>query len=429
MVVFLLLGLFAWWIFQSVSLPPLIRNLIEEDQAIATAALPATEEEKWQQELLRLPAPPQEHTATMTEFLARLGELKKIPTPLTNAVQRDRDTPTDQNPPAWNDQELSALQDYQTKFHEAWELFLSGSSPDWEKYPASAIFFRSQFPAIAPAYQDQFRYGFYQPGQPESWNNELEDHPVFYLRFFQKLTTLGSLRFGSLSGWAATDTVFLTKLCETTIRNSGYFFSDPSLDPREMLSWVPPPPTVATLRAGLKTDRAVFLASAKYLGSLPPETSARAGLTRLLGDQGDADWFISHVDHPRTAQKLAAILQQGADQILSLEQKTYLPKPAWHQWLAGDLHSGLSPVLRGALKGMGDFEKIAMTYRVSLAFLQASANYRQTGLEGVQKIPDPFQPGTVLSVATSTNEITLSSAFVSDDGRNFSYTFKTKTSP
>lgn len=78
---------------------------------------------------------------------------------------------------------------------------------------------------------------------------------------------------------------------------------------------------------------------------------------------------------------------------------------------------------------MGDFEKIAMTYRVSLAFLQASANYRQTGLEGVQKIPDPFQPGTVLSVATSTNEITLSSAFVSDDGRNFSYTFKTKTSP
>lgn len=291
------------------------------------------------------------------------------------------------------------------------------------------FFFRSQFPAVVPAYQDQIRYGFYKAGQPESWGNDLKDHPSFYLRLFQKCTTLGTLRFGTLSGWAATDTVFLTELTENALRKSDYFFSDPAVSPEEFLSWAPPPPTVASLRAGLKTDREVFLASARYLESLPPETPAQAGLTRLLGDSGDAEWFIRHVNNPRTTKELAGILQQGAEQILLLEQKTYLTGLAWQQWLAGEPQHGLSPALQGTLQGMKEFEQVTMTYRVSLAFLQASASYRKAGREGIQGIPDPFRPGSFLLVTSTTNGVTLSSALLSEDGRNYSHTFKAPPEP
>ena len=296
-------------------------------------------------------------------------------------------------------------------------------------YPTVAIFFRSQFPPMSPSYRDTFSYGFYEAGQPQSWSIEPANQPEFYLRLFQKTSTLGTLRFGSLSSWAATDAVRTAGLCEEIIQKSDYFFSPQTQNPEELIPLAPPAPTVETLRKGLKTDKAVFARTAEYLESLPPQTPAKFGLTRLLTDEGDASWFVSHVDHPKTVRDLAAILRQGAEQIGSLEQKTYLSGPAWRQWLEGNLNEGLSPALKGALKGMREFEKTALEYQVSLAFLQASAAYRKSGAAGMRNIPDPARPGSFLMVTNSTNGMTLSSAFQPKEGENYSYTLEAPTSP
>jgi len=282
---------------------------------------------------------------------------------------------------------------------------------------------------MADQYKDLLCYGFYDPEQPQTWGHQLESQPEFYLRLFRQSTTIGTLRFGTFSGWAVTDVTSSAKYSEETIRKSDYFFFDSSLDPRGLLSLSPPPPTISTLRAGLRTDRAVFLRSAEYLQSLPMGTAVQVALTRLLGDREDAEWFIRNVNHPKTAQELATILQQGANQIGSLEQKTFFSGPAWRQWLAGDLGSGLNPAIAGALTGIQEFEQTALKYQVALAFLNAASAFRESGVEGMRKIPDPARPGFFLTVTESANGITLSSAFQEKPGENYRFTFQPVATP
>lgn len=430
--VFILLAAIAWWITGRVSVSHSVREFfLGEAEALAQAESSPEEQEKnlLTKVLAELPPPPAQHSPEVADLISQLQGLQTIPAMVVQAVKRDRDTPKEETPPAWSDAEVQALRDYQAKFRQAWELFLSGPAPDWAKFPDSAIFFRSQFPPMTKPYEEIIRYGLYEAEQPQSWNIEPEDQPEFYLRLFRQITTLGTLRFGGLSGWAMTDTVRGAEFSEEMIRKSGYYFSTRAQNPEELLSLTPSPPTVASLREGLKTDRAVFLETARYLESLPPQTPAKIGLTRLLNDKGDAGWFVSHVKNPQTVKELAAILRQGADQIGSLEQKTYLSGPAWRQWLTGDLQSGMNPALQGALKGMSEFEQVQMRYQVSLAFLQASVAYRKSGMEGMRNIPDPARPGTFLSVSSSTNGITLSSAFQSEEGKNYSFTFEEEPAP
>ena len=430
--VFILLTAIAWWITGRVAISQSVREFFlgEEETSTQLEASPGDQEKALiEKAVAELPPPPAEHSPEVAELISHLAELQTIPSILVNAVKRDRETPKEQTPPAWSDAEVQALRDYQAKFRQAWEPFLSGPAPNWAKFPDSAIFFRSQFPPMADSYRDILRYGLYEAEQPQSWGGEPENHPEFYLRLFRQTTTLGALRFGTISGWAVTDMVRGAKLSEEMVRKSDYFFSPRSQNPEELLPLTPSPPTIATLREGLKTDRAVFLETAQYLESLPPQTPAKIGLTRLLEDEGDASWFVSHVNNPKTVRDLATILRQGADQISLLEQKTYLSGPAWRQWLRGNLETGISPALQGSLEGIQDFEKTTLEYQVSLAFLQASAAYRKSGVEGMRNIHDPARPGSFLTIAASTNGITLSSVFQPEEGKNYSFSFEPLPTP
>ena len=430
--VFILLSAIAWWITGRVAVSHSVREFFLGDEETSTQpeSSPGDQEKVLiEKAVAELPPPPAEHSPEVAELITRLAELQTIPAILVNAVKRDRETPKEQTPPAWSHAEVQALRDYQAKFRQAWEPFLSGPAPDWAKFPDSAIFFRSHFPPIDNSYREILGYGFYESEQPPSWGGEPDDQPEFFLRLLRQTTNLGALRFGGLSGWAVTDMVRGAKLSEEMVRKSDYFFSPRSQNPEELLSLAPPPPTVVTLREGLKTDRAVFSETARYLESLPPQTPAKIGLTRLLEDEGDASWFVSHVNNPKTVRDLATILRQGADQISLLEQKTYLSGPAWRQWLRGNLETGISPALQGSLEGIQDFEKTTLEYQVSLAFLQASAAYRKSGVEGMRNIPDPARPGSFLTITDSTNGITLSSAFQSKEGGNYSFTFQAPPTP
>jgi hypothetical protein len=223
--------------------------------------------------------------------------------------------------------------------------------------------------------------------------------------------------------------VFLSRMSEKTLRGADYFFPPQSQDPQDLLPLTLLPPTINSLREGLKTDRAVFLRSADYLETLPATTPADMALTRLLGNKGDAEWFARHVGQPQNTRDLAAILRQGAEQIALLEQKTYLSGPAWRQWLSGDVDLGLGPALKGSLNGMREFEKTRLEYQLSLAFLKASSAYRQAGQEGMRNIPDPASPGSFLSVSRTPEGLTLSSAYRREDGTNYSFTFQPAPAP
>lgn len=427
--VLILLGGLAWWTFQVVSIPPVLRTLFDEDEAIATAAIPSTEDEHFQRELGRLPLPPENHFPEMAVLISRLQDLQNVPGIVSAAVKRDRETSKGQIPPPWSEAELAALKTFQIRFQDAWEPFLSAPPPDWKRFPDSAIFFRSQFPLGAGPYQDLFSYAFYEPGNPPSWSLQPEDQPRFLLRIFRQCANLGTLRFGNFSGWATTDAIATTGFCEEIIKRSDYFFSPQNQSPEEMLALAPAPPAILALREGLKTDRAVFLRSVEYLQSLPIGTPAAVALTRLLGNKGDADWFIRRLDNPKSAQQLAAILREGAEQIGSLEEKTYLSGPAWRQWVTGDPDRGLSPSLQGTLQGMRDFEQKVMEYQISLAFLQAAVAYRQSGVAGMSNIPDPARPGSFLAVTSSESTITLSSAYQKERGESFSFSFQLPPAP
>ena len=243
-----MLGLLACWTLQLVSVPPSLRTLFDEDEAIATAAIPPPEEEAFQKELLRLPPPPENHAPEVADLLSRLRELQNTPALVVMAVRRDLQTPKDQVPPAWTEFELTALKNYQTKLREAWESFLSGPAPDWRRFPDSALLFRSNFFFLMGPQQDLIRYLTYEPGQPASWEYKPSDDPVFFLRLFRQAGSLGTLRFGTLSGWAVSDVVFRTSLTEKILQESGFFFSPDRESPDGLLPLAPAPPTILSLR-------------------------------------------------------------------------------------------------------------------------------------------------------------------------------------
>jgi hypothetical protein len=275
-------------------------------------------------------------------------------------------------------------------------------------------------------YNENFKHALHQPEQPSTQENSTE----FLLRLIRQTTTLGTLRFGGISGWGMSDAVFLVgAMAEETFQKSKYFFPSRSENPELLLRWAPSPPTIQTLRSGLKTDHAVFLRAAEYLDSLPANIPASMALTHLLGDKRDAEWFVSHLESPKTTHDLASAIRLGAEQISLLEQKTYLTGPAWRQWATGNPESGLCPALRGSLDGMKEFETTQMEYQVALAFLKASAAYRTTGIEGMRTISDPARPGSHLAVTSSTNGITISSAYQKDGGTNVSFSFKPEPAP
>jgi hypothetical protein len=427
--VFILLTAIAWWITGRVAISNSLRDFFlgEEESSTQTEASPGDQEKVLiEKAVAELPPPPAEHSLEVAGLLSRLKEIEVIPAILLNAVKRDRDTPKDQTPTPWSEAELEALKNYQAKFREAWEPFLSGPQPDWEHFPDSALLFRSSGLLLFHDYKDNFKHALHEPGQPTTQENS----PELLLRLIRQTTTLGTLRFGGLSGWGMSDSVFLVSaLADEIFRKSQYCFPPGSENPELLLRWAPSPPTIQTLRNGLKTDHAVFLRAAEYLDSLPGNIPPSMALALFLGDTRDAEWFVSHVDNPKTVKELATILRQGAEQISLLEQKTYLSGPAWRQWATGNPEGGLCLALRGSLDGMKEFETTQMEYQVALAFLKASAAYRTTGIEGMRTIPDPARPGSYLAVTSSTNGITISSAYQKDAGKNVSFSFKPETAP
>ena len=391
--IFLVLGLFALWTFRTVSLPPALRDLFEEDETIAAVAVPLTEEERLQQELARLPAPPENHAPEVAALLQRLRALPPVPAIVQIARQRDASLREGETAPPWSPEELAAESRMAEAYLKAWEPFFASAPIAWEKYPDSARLFRSQLSQLKEIPPG---YGF---------SNYFLLFPDFNL--YRPLRHLGALRFGTdfllSNGWAGLDTV---SLAETT-RN---FFMDPvvfteSSSPES----TPPPPRIEDIRLGLRSDHALFLSAAGYLETLAPETPALIALQRFLGDRTNAEWFLERISGVKTSSQLARHLRRDADQILSLENKTFLSAPAWRQWLE-NASSGLSPALRDSLGGLRDFERIRFQYQVSTALLQALEKIQAGDVRAAERIMDPAQPQTFLRVEEGETGFAVSSA-------------------
>lgn len=395
--VLVLLGLLAWWTFHTVSLPPSLRNLLDEDDAIATAAVPLSEEARFRQELNRLPAPSENHAPEVAALLLRIRNLPPAPYILQVARQRNAAVRQGETAPPWNSAELAAEAESQAAFQEAWEPFLNGPPVAWEQYPDSARLFRNKLLQLVE--------------HPDGGGilNELRMGPNF--RLVKKLQGLGTLRFGEMTSWSLTDTVILSKLLLD--QNTSFGGSDELL--RAMISDFPPPPSLEHLRSGLRVDRVLFLSAARYLESLPPFSSAQMGLTKFLADAENVDWFLGRFPKPATdVVTLAAQLRQASQQISSLEQKTFLPSQAWRQWLAGNPTQGLPRILAESLQGMQEFEITRSRHQLTQAFLQAALAYRESGLEASRRTPDPARPGQFLQVETSGGMTVVSTSWRPD---------------
>jgi hypothetical protein len=395
--VFLLLGGFACWIFQTVSLPPTLRDLWNEDQAIAEAATALTEEQQFQQELARLPSPPQNHAPQVAELLQRLENLP--PTPYILQVARQRDIAVRQGEIAltWNSAELAAEADSQAAFRAAWEPFLSGPPVEWEKYPDSARLFRNNLMTLLE-----------NPGGGKILE-EIFLGPDF--RLIKLLQGLGTLRFGALSSWSLTDTVFLSNI----LLDKTTSFQGPDDLLRAVFANFPPPPSVDHLRSGLRADRSLFLSAARYLEALPPSTSAHLGLTGFLKESRDADWLEGRLPRPdMDVVEMATYLRQASQQISFLEQKTFLTQQAWQQWLAGNPAQGLPVILAESLGGIQEFEMTRTRHQLTQAFLRAALTFREDGLNASRQTPDPSRPGQFLQVEISDGRTVISSLWKPD---------------
>lgn len=385
--VFFFLGLFAWWIFRSVSLPPLVRDLFEEDQAMASAVIPPTEEERFQQELSKLPLPPQEHAPEVTALLERLKNLPAIPYLLQVALQRDAATEPGRTPPPWNEAERNALDSTRTAFREAWLPFLSNPPPDWKRFPDSIALFRFQGDFLSTDWPTLANLAHSTP-QPVQSPEQLPD-PELTLAYLRQIRALGSLRL-----IAETDTVGaahrMMKILETRVIRDDF----PSFTLLAIRENLPPPPSLGDLRSGLEADRALFLRAAQFLQSLPPGTSAAAGISRWMDKKAEAAWALNELGRFRYASDLAADLNRKASELDGLTQKTFLSGPAWRQWLSGNPGSGLSPLLANGLGGFQFFEQTRSDYLVAKGALDVRFLLQTQGAEAARKVPDPLLAGS-----------------------------------
>ena len=384
--VFLLLGWFAWWTFQTVSLPPVLRDLFEEDSAIATAAVPPTEEERFQQELSRLPTPPENHAPSVAALLERLRSLPPPSYILQVALQRDASTPSSQEPLPWSEAELQALSVMQTSFREAWLPFLSSPAPDWENFPDSIALFRFQGDFLSTDWQ--FFAALPIPTPPRPQQPEPIEDPEFTLAYLRQIRTLGSLQVG-----ADTDSMSVAnkmmKILETRVIRDDF----PALTLSVIRENLPPPPSMEDLRSGLEADRALLLRAAQFLQSLPTGTSAAAGITRWVDKKAEAAWRLNEVGRFRLASDLAADLNRKAAELDGLMQKTFLAAPAWRQWLSGNPGFGLSPLLADGLGGFQAFEQTRSDYLVARGALDVRILLQTQGAEAARKVPDPLLRG------------------------------------
>ena len=354
---------------------------------MATAATPATAEERFQQELNKLPLPSQEHAPEVAALLQRLRSIPAIPYLLQVALQRDATTDPGRSPPPWNEAERSALNAIHTAFREAWLPFLSNPPPDWKRFPDSIALFRFQGDFLStdwPALPN-LAHPVPQPAQsPETWPD-----PEFTFAYLRQIRILGSLRLG-----AETDTVGVAhrvmKILETRVIRDDF----PSFTLLAIRGNLPPPPSLEDLRSGLEADRALFLRAAQYLQSLPPGTSAAAGITRWMDKKAEAAWVLNELGRFRLASDLAADLYRKASELDGLTQKTFLSGPAWRQWLSGNPTSGLSPLLADGLGGFQFFEQTRSDYLVAKGALDVRFLLQTQGAEAARKVPDPLLAGS-----------------------------------
>jgi len=393
---FLLLGLFAWWTFQIISLPPVLRNLFEEDQAIGRAAGSIPEEDLFQQELNRLPAPSENHAPEVSALLQRLQALAPIPYVLQIALQRDAATPPREDRPPWSETELRALASAQAALREAWFPFLSGAEPDWKRFPDSTALFRFQGDFLSTDWRTLADLVNLRPGQPQD-RDSLGD-PEFTLAYLRQIRKAGSIH------WNETDVVYAAarrvKIVETQVLPADF--------PLESLiairDGLGPAPTLEDLRAGLEADRALFIRIARYLESLPGETTAAAGLARWLGNKVEGGWILQESGNFSRAQELAADLNRKAFELDSLLQKTFLTAPAWHQWLAGNPEVGLSLLLVRGLAGLRYFEETRTEFIVTQAALEVRLALEAGGMAEARRIPDPLRPGLFFQLQETESE-------------------------
>ena len=410
--IFFFLGLFAWWTFRTVSLPPLVRSLFEEDQAMATAATPATAGERFQQERNKLPPPPQEHDPKVAALIQRLRSIPAVPYLLQVALQRDAATPKGETPQAWNEAEVQALRETQAAYLNAWEPFLSGPAPDWARYPDSVRLFRSTF-FLLRENQTAADLATYQPGQSgqRSLVSDPWENPEFFISLVKQVRRLGAIRLPQARG-NTTDTIGVAKLTCDGLQN---FLSSPeiSLSTLEGIrTAMASAPDLAEIQSGLAADRALFSRAADYLENLPPSTSAKAGLARWWEQDKDTAWILAAEEKPAFARDLGSGFRRDAAQLETLRQKTFLPGPGWRQWLSGDPGTGLAPLLAQGIDGFREFENTRATYLLTQAALDARIAIEKNGLEAARQIPDPTVPGTFLQVEKTDEGIRISSSLV-----------------
>lgn len=410
--VFFSLGLFAWWTFHIVSLPPSVRNLFTEDQAIVAAATPLTPEEEWQKAVAKLPPGPQNHPPEVTALLDRLDRLPPTPYVLANALARDKATPPGQTPPPWTGQELSALQETQQAILDAWEPFFLGPPPDWPRYPDSVLLFRSTG-LLLDRNPEMKELLTYRPGgNPRLLDPPRpEETPELMFPLLRQCRGLGAIRFGTLP-WEFSDTVNTADLTVTGIIRlvSTPGITRPWLE--SLRAGLAPAPTMSDLRVGLAADQALFARAADYLEGLPPATSAPAGLVRYFQNEENARWYLQGAGNPKSAAQLAGQFRRYAEQLEVLRQKTFLAGPAWRQWLSGDPGQGLDPFLAQGLGGFRAFENVRMNYLVALAVLDARIAWEAGDLSAARRIPDPAQPGAFLQVVEKPEGVRITSAHV-----------------
>lgn len=409
--VFLSLGLFAWWIFRTVSLPPVLRDLGGVDEAVASAAKPPGQTELFQEKMARLPTPPEDHAPEVAALLQRLRGLPALPYVLEEALTRDKSTPRGEVPPLWSLAETQALEAAQKAYQQAWEPFLNGPVPDWKNFPDSILLFRAQSQPIwipVKKYEELWNYLPGIPGGRASLENVR-----FYLAYLRQIRNLGSLRFGREPiPWNMSETIRVADLAANVLE-VGVLTQNYSLDNlQDFQKELSPPPTLEDLRLGLESDRSLFSRAADYLASLPGDTPARAGWVRWLRNETLADWFLERAGQPAHTADLVTQLRAGLAQLELLRQKTFLSGAAWRQWLAQNPGAGLAPWLAQGLGGFEEFEAIRMRCLLARSTLTARIALAQGGLPTARRLPDPARPDGFLGIEEVPGGFRVSSAYL-----------------